>query len=62
MLDLLDELEDAVKNLKTNNAKYYESNTANTSDAKGDLTCNLKTVTHTRNSNETFTHTSKGNF
>ena len=32
------------------------------SDAQGDLTRNMETVTNTRNCNETFTHTSNGDF
>ena len=35
--DKLDELVDAVKNLKINDAKYYESNTASSSDTQGDI-------------------------
>ena len=45
-----------------NYAKYYESNTANVSDAQGNITCNPETVTHTSNRNETVTRTSNGNF
>ena len=48
-LDKLDELVDAVKNLKINNAKYYKSNTATASDAQGNLICNPETITHTGN-------------
>ena len=33
-------LVDAVKNLKTNDAKYYENKIATASDAQGDLTLN----------------------
>ena len=50
-LDKSDELVDEVNNLKINDAKYYKSNTAITSDAQGDLTCNPEKVTHTRNGN-----------
>ena len=46
-LDKLDELVDSVKNLTINNAKYYELNTATTSDAQGDLPSKPETVTHT---------------
>ena len=51
MLDKLDELVDAVKNLTINDAKYYESNTATASDPQEYLTRNLETVTHTSNRN-----------
>ena len=54
----MDELEEAANNLTINDAKYYESNTSTASDAQGDLTCNLETVNHTSNGNETVTHTS----
>ena len=50
-LDKLDELVDTLKNLTINDAKYYESNTATTSDAQGNLTNNPETITHTRNGN-----------
>ena len=50
-LDKLDELVDTLKNLTINDAKYYESNTATTSDAQGNLTNNPETITHTRNRN-----------
>ena len=50
-LDKLEELVDALKNLKINDTKFYESNTATASDAQGDLKFNLETVTHTRNGN-----------
>ena len=50
-LDKSDELLDIVKNLTINDAKYYESNTATTSDSKGDRTRNPETITHTRNIN-----------
>ena len=39
-IDKLDELVDEVKNLTTNDAKYYESNTATASDAQCHLTGN----------------------
>ena len=39
-LDKSYELVDAVNNFTINNAKYYESNTATTSDTQGDLTRN----------------------
>ena len=61
-LDKLDELVDAVKYSTINNAKYYESNTVTASDAQGDPTRNLETVTQTSNGNETVTHTSNRNF
>ena len=58
----LDELEDALKDLKINNTKYYASNSKTTSDPQGNLTQNPKTVTDTRNGKETVTDTSNGNF
>ena len=48
-LEKLDELVDSVKNLTINNAEYYESNTATASDAQGNLTSDLETVTCTSN-------------
>ena len=39
-LDKSDDLLDTVNNLTINNAEYYESNTAITSGAQGDLACN----------------------
>ena len=56
----MDELADALKDLTINDVKYYESNTATARDAQGDLTHKLETLTHTRNRNETVTHTSNG--
>ena len=53
---------EAVKNLKINHAKYYESNTVTVSDSQGDLTRNPEAVTHTSNGNETVAHTSNGIF
>ena len=50
-LDKSDELVDAVKNLIINDAEYYESNTATTSEAQGNLTINTETVNHTSNTN-----------
>ena len=50
-LDKLDKMVDAINNLKINYAKYYEPSTATASEAQGDLTRNLETVTHTSNSN-----------
>ena len=61
-LDKSGELVDAVKNLTFNDAKYYESNKANTSDSQVYLTRNTETVAHTINGNETVTLTSNGNF
>ena len=61
-LDKLDKLVDAVKYSTTNNSEYYESNTVTASDAQGDPTHNLETVTQTSNGNETVTHTSNRNF
>ena len=52
-------MEDALHYLSINDAKYYESNTATVIDARGDLTRNPETVTHTINRNETVTHISK---
>ena len=60
-LDKSEMLVEAVNNLIINDARYYESNTTTASDAKGDLTRNLETVTHTRNGNETANHTSNRN-
>ena len=53
---------DAVNNLTINDAKYYESNIVTASDAQGDLTHNLETVTHTSNINETINCTSNRKF
>ena len=50
-LNKSDKLVDSVKNLKINDAKYYESNTAIASDAQGNPTRNEETVTHTNNGN-----------
>ena len=50
-LDKLDELLDAVNNLKIDDAEYYWSITATASDTQGDLTRILDIVTHTRNGN-----------
>ena len=61
-LDKLKELADAVKYLTTNESKYYVSNSANSSDTQGNLTCNVKTVTHTNNEKEMVTYTSNDNF
>ena len=61
-LDKLDKLSDAVKDLTINNTKYYESNTANASDAQGDHTHNPETVTNTMNGNETVIHTNNRSF
>ena len=49
-LDKLDDLDDALKELKINDAKFYVSNSATASDAQGDITCNPNTFTHTSNS------------
>ena len=43
-------------------SEYSESYTDTASDAQGDLTHNLETVTHTSNGNETVTHTNNGDF
>ena len=48
-LDKSDDMVDAVKNLEINDAEYYESNTVTASDAQGNLTRNLETVTRTSN-------------
>ena len=61
-LDKLDELEDVLKNLTINEAKYYESDTETASDAQGDPTHDSKTVTHTSNGNEKVTDTRNGSF
>ena len=58
-LDKSDDLSNALKDLTINDSKYYESDTATASDAQGDSTRNLKTVTHTSNGNEKVT--SNGN-
>ena len=47
-LDKLDKLVDTIKNMRINNAIYYESDTPTTSNIQGNHTRNLKTVTHTR--------------
>ena len=60
-LDKSDDLVDSVNNLTINNTKYYESNTVTASDAQGNLTRNPDTVTHTRNKDETVSHTIHGN-
>ena len=56
-LDKLNELVEAINNLKINNAGY-ELKIATTSDAKGDITSNPYTVTHTINDPDTVNHTS----
>ena len=61
-LDKPDNLADALKDLTINNTGYYESDISTAGDAKGDLTHNLKTVTHTSNRTEKVTDTSSGNF
>ena len=61
-LDKSDDLVDIEQKLTVNDAKYYESKTVTASDAQGDLTRNLETVTHTSNKNKTVTNTSNGNF
>ena len=48
-LDKLDNLADALKYFRINNARYYASKSATANDAQGDLTRNLKTVPHTSN-------------
>ena len=45
-----------------NDSKYYESNTATTSDAQSDLTRNTEKITHSSNGNETVTRTGNNNF
>ena len=50
-LDKSDDLVDAIKNLTINDAEYYGSNTATTSESQGGLTPNLETFTHTSNGN-----------
>ena len=50
-LDKPDKLVDAVKKLKINDSKYYESNTATASDAQGNITRNPENFTHTSNGN-----------
>ena len=61
-LDKSDDLSNALKDLTINDSKYYESDTATASDAQGDSTRNLKTVTHTSNGNEKVTDPSNKNF
>ena len=61
-IDKSDELADVFKDLKINDAKYYESDTATASDAQGKPGHDPETVTHTRNGNEKFTHTCNENF
>ena len=46
-LDKSDELAETLKYLTINDAEYYVSDSANANDTKGDLTSDLKTVTHT---------------
>ena len=58
----MDNLEDTLKDLTINDAKYYEPNTATKIDAQGDLTHNAETVIHTINGNETVTHISNRDF
>ena len=41
------EVVEILKGLKTNNAGYYESGSANKNDANRDTASNLRTVTHT---------------
>ena len=48
-LNKLDKLVDTVKDLKSNNTKYYKSNTVTASDKQGNLKSNPETVTHTSN-------------
>ena len=61
-LDKAAELVDAVKNLTINDVGYYESDTATTWDAKGNITRNPETVTPTSNGNKPVTHTRNSNF
>ena len=61
-LDKADELEDALKDLTIKDAKYYESKSVTVSDAQGDPTRNLETVTHTSNKNGKITDTINRNF
>ena len=56
-LDRSNEPVNAINNLKINNARY-ELKTTTTSDAQGNLTSDLDTVTHTSNGPDTVTHTS----
>ena len=46
-LDKSDDLEETLKDLKINDADYYESDSANGNDAKGDPESDPKTVNHT---------------
>ena len=46
-LDKLDALEEMLKGLTINDADYYESNSANANDAKGNPAIDLKIATHT---------------
>ena len=57
-----DKLAYALKDLTINNAKYYASNSAITSDAQSNLTRDPKTFTHTRNGKEKVTDISNGDF
>ena len=61
-LDKSDELTDTIKDVKVNDAEYYESNTAKESSVQGYTTLNPEKVTHTSNRNETVTHNRNGNF
>ena len=54
------ELEDSLKDLKINNAEYYESVTGTASDEQGDPTRDPKTVTHTSNVKEKVTKLATG--
>ena len=56
------ELADALKDLKINNAEYYESVTGTASDEQGDPTRDPKKVTHTSNSKGKVTDTNNGNY
>ena len=61
-LDKSDDMAGTLKILTIKNAGYYASKSATASDAQGDLTCDLKTVTDTSNMKEKITDTSNGNY
>ena len=57
-----DDLAYLLEDLIINDAKYYESNSATSSDAQGDTTLDPETVTPISNRKEKVTDTNNGNF
>ena len=58
-----DVLAETFKELTINDTGYYESDSANTNEAKGNPVSNLKTVTHTSDGNKrNFMNTRNGDF